>query len=458
MPRDNNLLARLKNLKVTPLREESVNANNLELNTNILKLLGKLDDEKIIIQVTNRASKEEFKDEIKDAFVKNHGAEKGLIKIENFRGTTAGANRNSHFIIDYEKKKWHAKSALHGKDYSLETPFNEFAHYKLNEHLGIGPRCYGFVSKDGVVMILTEDLNYRSLNGGMNKVVSFSDNVNKKEKLESIPNREQDNVHLCKAQIAIILSSLFDIKDNPGNSGFKSSRVNDAEIKEKLFIVDFTLFLNVRLSDLSDQKPVDMKTYAESLARILKPSSEPSSEKPLSEPSSKQPENQTIPKNIFKYKESPEVIGAALKKLFLDDDGEIKKFETDIKKSFEEARELLESYKIEDKNINKTEDPKTEDPKTGDTETVNEDFKDPHLKALKKQENKLLESLNTFLENEAIRTFLKEAGPKHKEEQIEKKKLKEAKLERKTPDTDLSPADNSHTQLSETQQPGPSLH
>ena len=193
-----------------------------------------------------------------------------------------------------------------------------------------------------------------------------------------------------------------------------------------------------------------MKTYAESLARILKPSSD-------------QPGNQTIPKNIFKYKESPEVIGAALKKLFLDDDGEIKKFETDIKKSFEETRELLESYKIEDKNVNKTEDPKTEDPKTedpktGDTETANEDFKKPHLTALKKQENKLLESLNTFLENEAIRTFLKEAGPKHKEEQIEKKKLKEAKLERKTPDTDLSPADNSHTQLSETQQPGPSLH
>ena len=124
MPRDNNLLDRLKNLKVTPLREESVDANNSELNTNILKLLGKLDDEKIKIQVTNRASKDEFTNEIKDAFVKNHGAEKGLIKIENFKGTTPGANRNSHFIIDYEKKEWHAKSALHGKDYSLETPFN----------------------------------------------------------------------------------------------------------------------------------------------------------------------------------------------------------------------------------------------------------------------------------------------------------------------------------------------
>ena len=129
------------------------------------------------------------------------------------------------------------------------------------------------------------------------------------------------------------------------------------------------------------------------MAQILKPSSEPSSEKP---------KNQTIPKNIFKYKESPEVIGTALKKLFLDDDGEIKKFETDIKKAFKESRTLLESYNIEDKNVKKT-----EDPKTGDTETVNEDFKIPHLDALTIQENKLLKSLNTFLENEAIRTFLK---------------------------------------------------
>ena len=58
MPRDNSLLDRLKKLTVTSSREESVSANNLELNTNILKLLGELDDEKIKIQVTNRASKE----------------------------------------------------------------------------------------------------------------------------------------------------------------------------------------------------------------------------------------------------------------------------------------------------------------------------------------------------------------------------------------------------------------
>jgi len=171
------------------------------------------------------------------------------------------------------------------------------------------------------------------------------------------------------------------------------------------------------------------------LARILKPSSEPSS---------KQPENQTIPKNIFKYKESPEVIGAALKKLFLDDDGEIKKFEDSIKKAFKESRTLLESYNIED-------------PKTGDTETINKDFKEPHLLALKQQENKLLERLNTFLENEALKAFLNEARPNHSAEQIAKKKLKEENFER-TPSKYLSSTNTSHTQLSETEQPGPSLH
>ena len=190
-------LKKQKPPNINASREESVIASNLQLNTNILELLRELDDDKIKTQVSNRVQNTGFTDEIIDAFVKNHGAEKGSINIENFKGTTEGSNRNSHFIIDYEGKKWHAKSALHGKDYSLETPFNEFAHYKLNEHLGIGPRCYGFVSKDGVLMILTEDLNFRSLNGGMNKKVSFSDNVNKKEKLESIPNREQDSVHLC---------------------------------------------------------------------------------------------------------------------------------------------------------------------------------------------------------------------------------------------------------------------
>ena len=385
------------------------------LNSNILTLSEDVNDATFKNQVNNRASKTEFKDEIVNAFVANHGAKKDSITIKKFEGE--GTNRNSHFIIDYEKKKWHAKPALHGKDYSLGTPFNEFAHYKLNEHLGIGPRCYGFVSKEGVVMILTEDLNDRSLNGGMNKKVSFSDNVNSKEKLESIPNREQDSVNRCKAQIAINLLSLLDIENNPGNTGFKSSRVNDAEIKEKLFIVDFTL-------NAYEKWPFDIKAYADSLARILKPSSEPSS---------KQPENQTIPKNIFKYKESPEVTGAALKKLFLDDDGEIKKFETDIKKAFEESRTLLGSYKIED-------------PKTGDTETINKDFKEPHLLALKQQENKLLESLNTFLENEAIRTFLKEAGPKHREEQLEKKKIKTKKSSTEeaesSPNTNVSPTDS----------------
>ena len=406
-------LKKPRNLIITTPSSSSDGGNILA--SNVLKLLENLDDDKIRIQVANRVQNTGFTDEIRDAFVANHGAKKDSITIENYVGV--GAHRNSHFIINYEEKKWHAKPALHGKNYSLGTPFNEFAHYKLNEYLGIGPRSYGFVSKEGVVMILTEDLNYRSLNGGINKEVSFSDfsdKVTGEEKLKSIPNRDQDSVHRCVAQIAINLLSLSDIENNPGNTGIKSSKINDDQIKEKLFIVDFTL------NDYYIERPfLDIKTYADSLALILKPSSK----KPLSEPLSKKDKDPITP--IFK--ESPEVIGAALKKLFLDDNGEIKKFENNIIKAFGEAGELLGSYKIED-------------PKTGDTETVNEDFKEPNLSALTAQKVKLLESLNTFLENEVIITFLKEAGPKHKEEQLEKSKIKTKTL---TPKTDVYPTNSS---------------
>jgi len=432
--RNERLLAKLRTLTVTTSRPEYFNGN-------ILQLTEADADATFKAQVTNRASKDEFKDEIVDAFAKNHSAERGSITIENL----VGEGTNRHFIITHNEKKWHAKTALHGKIISFGTPFNEFAHYKLNEHLRIGPRCYGFVSKEGVVMILTEDLGFRSLNGKTNKKNSFSDNKNSEEKLKSIPNRERDSVHRCTAEIAKNLLSLFDINDNLGNTGIKSSKVNDAEIKEKLFILDFTL------NPFDAQKPIDMKTYADSLARILIPSSE---QPPSEQPPSEQPLSETSDKKLIipKFNESPEVIGAALMKLFLDDDGKIKKFETDIKNAFNESRELLKSYKIEDP---KTEDSKTEDSKTEDTKA---DYKIPHLEALEAQEVKLLERLNTFLENECIRTFLKEAGPKHKQEQLEKKKLKEEKLEKEIPPKDLTPADNSHKQLSKPQEPGPSLH
>ena len=274
--------------------------------------------------------------------------------------------------------------------------------------MGIGPRCHGFVSKEGVVMILTEDLNFRSLKGA-NKEVSFSDNE-KSNELESLPGREQDSVHRCVAQITINLLSLLDIEKNPGNTGFKSSHEigNEKDRKQKLFIVDFTL-------NSFENWSFDINAYADSLALILKPLSQ----QPLSEQ----------PKNIFKFEESPEVIGKALIKLFLDDDGEIKKFENDIEKAFKKSRELLSPYKIEDTNT---------------------DYKIPHLEALKTQEVRLLKRLNIFLGNNVIRTFLEEAGRKIKEKKLEKTTAE-------TPPNDLSPADNSHRQLSKPREPSLNL-
>ena len=252
-------------------------------------------------------------------------------------------------------------------------------------------------------MILTEDLNFRSLKGA-NKEVSFSDNE-KSNELESLPGREQDSVHRCVAQITINLLSLLDIEKNPGNTGFKSSHEigNEKDRKQKLFIVDFTL-------NSFENWSFDINAYADSLALILKPLSEQ-------------------PKNIFKFEESPEVIGKALIKLFLDDDGEIKKFENDIEKAFKKSRELLSPYKIEDTNT---------------------DYKIPHLEALTTQEGRLLKRLNIFLGNNVIRTFLEEAGRKIKEKKLEKTTAE-------TPPNDLSPADNSHRQLSKPREPSLNL-
>jgi hypothetical protein len=403
----------------------------VDLDANILTLSNEVDDATFKNHINNRASKTGFKDEIIDAFVKNHGTKKDSITIEKFKDekfkdeNSKSTNRNSHFIITHKEEKWqwHAKSAIHGKHFSLGTPFNEFAHYKLNEHLGIGPRCHGFVSKEGVVMILTEDLNFRSLKGA-NKEVSFSDNE-KSNELESLPGREQDSVHRCVAQITINLLSLLDIEKNPGNTGFKSSHEigNEKDRKQKLFIVDFTL-------NSFENWSFDIKAYADSLALILKPpSQQPLSEQPLSQqPLSQQPLSQQ-PKNIFKFEESPEVIGKALIKLFLDDDGEIKKFENDIEKAFKKSRELLSPYKIEDTNT---------------------DYKIPHLEALTTQEGRLLKRLNIFLGNNVIRTFLEEAGRKIKEKKLEKTTAE-------TPPNDLSPADNSHRQLSKPREPSLNL-
>ena len=85
---------------------------------------------------------------------------------------------------------------------------------------------------------------------------------------------------------------------------------------------------------------------------------------------------------------------------------QLKKFENDIKKSFEEARELLKSCEME----------------------MDTSLSEKHANALDTLEKERLEMINIFLENNFIRTFLEEERPKHREEQLGKRKIKEEKF------------------------------
>ena len=224
----------------------------------------------------------------------------------------------------------------------------------------------GFVSKDGVVMIFTEDLNFRSLGEEAKgkeftrKKIAFQDNTRFKIKCDTIPERHGENVNRCAIELVIDLFQYKDVQNNLGNTGFKIS-----DEKEKPFIIDFTL---------RDENPVaigrkEIETYAKEFENILVKNEESS--------------NKEFHKNIFAYNRDAEVIKGTLKKLFLDDNGEIKKFENDIKKSFEEARELLKSCEME----------------------MDTSLSEKHANALDTLEKERLEMINIFLENNFIRTF-----------------------------------------------------
>ena len=377
-----------------------------------LNQLDNIRDDIMKLAVETSVSKPGFKNEIFDFFAKKNKINSEQFTIENFKGK--GTNALGHFIITHEEKKWHAKPVLHGPGISRGTKFNEFAHYKLNERLGIGPRCYGFVSKEGVVMIFTEDLNFRSLGEEAKgkeftrKKIAFQDNTRFKIKCDTIPERHSENVNRCAIELVIDLFQYRDVQNNLGNTGFKIS-----DGKEKPFIVDFTL---------KDESPLaigreEIENYAKEFENILVKKEESS--------------NKEFHKNIFAYNRDAEVIKGALKKLFLDDNGEIKKFENDIKKSFEEARELLKSCAME----------------------MDTSLSEKHANALDTLEKERLEMINIFLENNFIRNFLEVEGPKHREEQLEKKKIKEKKFSQQeqetksNPCTDVSPTNSSWKSL-----------
>jgi len=357
-----------------------------------LNQLGAIQDEIMKNAVETSVSKEGFKTEIKDFFAKKNKTEIESFQIE---GLGIGANAFGHLIITHNEKKWHAKPVMHGPGISRGTKFNEFAHYKLNEYLGIGPRCYGFFSKEGVVMVFTEDLNFRSLSeeeGVTKKKITFNDNKDFKEKCDTIPERFNENVNRCITNLAITLLQYKDVQNNLRNTGFKIS-----DEKEKPFIIDFTL---------SDESPLTMEReeieiYAKEFQNILVKNEESSKKE--------------FHKNIFAFNRDEKVIKAALKKLFLDDNGEIKKFETYIKKAFEEARALLKSR----------------------TEKMDASLSEKHVNALDTLEKERLGVINIFLGNEGIRTFLQQEGEKIKEEKLSQQETESS------PPTNVSPANSS---------------
>jgi hypothetical protein len=384
-----------------------------------------IQDTDIMDEVKRRVAIDGFPQEIINFFAKKNSIDPELVSIDKFNGQ--GINAFGHFIITHEEKKWHAKPAINGPRTSLGSKYNELAFYKINELSKIGPECDGFVSKDGVLMILTEDLSLRSLGEAnereakgekfIKKEIAFTDNVGLKDQCDNIPERHRENVHRCATEIYITLLSLADVQKNLGNTGFKKTirKLEDLTEEEKFkpFIVDFRLLNredaaseNGPFSSLPADGPFSLykhkikkiEEYVIELQNIL---NEKSSDK-------------EFPKNIFAFKKDPLVVKDALTKLFLDENGDINKFNKNIEAGFAFAIEKLkESCDISDENFVK------------------------HLTILDKQKTEKLEMLNIFLENDVIRTFLEEAGKKIKEEKFSKQETES------NPRTDVSPTNSS---------------
>jgi len=379
-----------------------------------------IQDTEIKKEVEKIVTKDGFTEEIINFFSKKNHIDPKLVSIDKFNGP--GINAFGHSILTYNEIKWHTKPALHGTGSSLGSKFNELAFYKIIESLKIGPECDGFVSKDGVLMILTKDLNYRSLGEAMGEEVSrkkitFKDNLGLKDKCDDVPERHRENVHRCVTEICITLLSLSDVQRNLGNTGFKKTNrvLEDSTEVEKFkpFIVDFRLLNTEDATSekgpfsslpevgtfcLSKHKIKKINEYALELQNIL--------DKKLS--------NQEFPKNIFAFKKDPSVVQDALTKLFLDENGDINKLNKAIEDGFAFAmKKLTESY---------------------DSSNILFSKHSGVLNALKTEK---LEMLKIFLKNDVIRTFLEEAGKKIKEEKFSKQETDSS------PPTNVSPTNSS---------------
>ena len=270
----------------------------------------------------------------------------------------------------------------------MGSKFNEIAFYKLNENLKIGPKCDAFVSRIGILMICTEDLNFRSVGNAQDKAISFKDNefeiVHQPHIVDAIPTRDRDNVHRFATELAINLLSYADVQRNYSNTGFKITRkITDdgsEQLKEKPFIIDFRLSNEGDLTDKYGDFRIDqlekIKEYADIIASHL----------------NSDPEKKEIPTDIFKFKDDPQIIKDALKKLFLAEDGDLNKFHEAISNAFGFAISLARESGMSEQNLR------------------------DNIANINKQKNKIELHVNVFLENPKIISFLEEEGRKIKAE------------------------------------------
>ncbi|MBM3590237.1 MAG: hypothetical protein FJX30_02525 [Alphaproteobacteria bacterium] len=270
-------------------------------------------------------SEEGFMDEIKVLFKKKFKTENevSITKTNDIRGV----NSNCHFIINHNDKEYHIKPALHGIGTSVGSKFNEIFFYKINEELKIGPQCEGILTKDGILMIVTEDLKHRKTNHA--KETSYKDSD--EESRLSIPRRNRDSVHRCALEFCVKLFNFFDIKKNYPNTGIKTSIFNFTR-KEKAMIVDF------RIANNDDH--LDHHFTMETLENInIK-----EVDKYFSELDSFLTSNENPPaQEIFSFKKDPQIYLDALSKLFISDDGEINRINVAIEKSKNYTLELIKS-------------------------------------------------------------------------------------------------------------------
>jgi len=352
-------------------------APTIEIGGKLDNPFGLIDDDLAIKLVKEIMNDAEFKIKLKREFARLYcpnETQLETIAVNKFVSTKKTANQDSHFIIEYKGKKYHVKPALHGSGISNNCRYNEAAMYFLLDNLGYGPHVESSVIND-VLIIFSEDLSDRSSQNKPYKTTSFQDNI-QTNLLQTIPERQKDNIDRCIIELLINLLCLADLKDNLGNSGVKTSAIIDGALKQKPFIVDFTIMSDTEISRRASPNnceegsffpdpnskmasKVDSATiYADKIASYL------------------DGKEKDFEFSLFSFKANHDVFQQAIKKLFFDKD-----IKQSIKSSFIKARAIVAQDDLAEKERN--------------------------IEELNKQEKILLRCIDAFLGHKAIDLLIK---------------------------------------------------